>query len=158
MKNFLKQNWLKLSVVIVFLVVAISLSSYFVVFLPKEKTLENLITQQQKCADEALKFFKANESNRQNTDYTNHWNRKLNKCFIEIQTSDISNGSPTNSDQLYDAFEGKQYGWFFIVRDKKRDEQIPTVCEMYSDGNTNSDKSCTNETWYDSFVEPYMNE
>ncbi len=154
MGKFIRENLFRSVVACGILLGGVSLFYYLVVFLPNNK----LIVQQQKCADEAFKFFKDNEPNSNNTDYINHWNRKQNKCFIEIQTSYISNGNPANTEFLYDALEGKQYGWFSIVRDKKLSEQIPTICEMYVDGNASSDKTCTNETWYNSFVELYMNE
>jgi len=169
MKNFLKDNWFKVIIVVVILIISLSVAYYFVVFLPHEKILEyqegqqlenskQLIVQQQNCSDEALKSYKDDGYNLNDalSNYTDHWNQKLSKCLMEVQSSDSSSGTLVTSKDLYDVLEGKDFGSFTVIRDKKLWEQKPVMCEMYPNGDKNNVQFCNSEAEFDSYVQQYM--
>lgn len=121
------------------LLIGVSVFYYFVILLHKEKQLvsgglNNDMELQTKCADRADFFFKlgGNLDNSQgfSSSYTNHLNKKLGKCFIQIR-SDSLNGDNFVSINLYDAFEGKDYASFTGY----------TVCDPMLSA-TNSYKKC----------------
>ena len=66
--------------------------------------------------------------------YTNHYNDKLNKCFIWITatTVDKNTGQISNTQILEDAFEGKVFGNYtwFADKVKKYWEVPPFECDM----------------------------
>src|SRR5664279_5151412 len=71
----------------------------------------NLLDYQQKCAEQARKVF--NDLGYKPNDmagYENHYNTKLNKCFVFVQNTDATQ-QPTiwTYKTLFDAYEGKTY-------------------------------------------------
>jgi hypothetical protein len=84
--------------------------------------------------------------------YINHYNRKLNKCFVlligvTIRKNDKENLGTGTDKTLWDINENKQYGIFF----KFSNMSEPTTCEVLG-------KFCYSETEWDSLVNPYMEE
>ena len=178
MKKFLKENWFKISIVIVLAIIALSVVYYFVVLLPAQQLQENLVKQQksqsvtseidsqQKCADRSAWFWKDEGYDKPSQpnevdSYTNHWNQNLNKCFILITqswTTDNTASVQIVSNELVDAFEGKSYGIFW-----DRGEGLGWLsrtlgsCSMIKDGNTSSSQACTTKTEFDNFVSSYIN-
>lgn len=110
MKKFLNENWFKLVIVLILLMIGLSAIYYFEFKLPffQEQTL------QQNCATSAAKYFVNNEGENNTptvaTSYKNHFDLKLNKCFILV-TSYIANDDFLAID-LYDAVEGAHYATF----------------------------------------------
>ena len=116
---------------------------------------------QERCGKRAADYFKGYVSGIENTEdvkfrtiYTNHYNRKLNKCFILFTTF----GSPMSKEDiqklgisidkiLWDINENKRYGNFF----KFHNIPEPMMCEV-------SDKSCHSEFEWDALAKPYMEE
>lgn len=77
-----------------------------------DKTARETLESQEKCANMARRVFAANggEPNRggdTNMEFTNHFNSKLNKCFILV--SAYSFKDDFRSIDLFDAIEGKRY-------------------------------------------------
>ena len=127
MKKFIKENWFKVGITFALLILALSVAYYLVVFIPAQKKLANLISQQNnttsielqaKCTTQAQKTFndfKENmTANLAGGDFSqhNHYNPVLNKCFILIsylQTFGLVNHDyGTEKEVLFDAFENKE--------------------------------------------------
>jgi hypothetical protein len=112
--TWLKENWFKISIIVILVVVAVY---YFVTSSHRQelsKNLDNDIAMQTKCADRAALFYKQGdyEDNPQgfSNSYINHWNKKLGKCFVQINSSSIKDDSV--SIDVFDAFEGKHYAMY----------------------------------------------
>ena len=108
MKNFLKENWFK--VVILLILTLIFCFYIFGYFLPKERQA-TLLNLQEKCSNQSEKFFTKGD-NYKNSDgfefnYTNHFNFKLNKCFILISATNVNDDYL--SLDLYDVLEVKHF-------------------------------------------------
>lgn len=69
------------------------------------------IELQTKCADRAIAFYRQgsyeDKSQGFSSFYTNHWNRKLGKCFIQINSTSVKDDFA--SVDVFDALEGKHY-------------------------------------------------
>jgi hypothetical protein len=117
---------------------------------------------QERCSKRAAERFKedsgyfaqSDKDTKYRTTYINHYNRKLNKCFVLFATFGVPMGKKdiqefgTSSDKsLWDINENKQYGDFF----KFRASPDPIICEV-------SDKLCHSEAEWDSLVKTYMEE
>jgi hypothetical protein len=114
------------------------------------------LESQEKCARGAKQFFHDAGYEQKNTlaGYVCHYNKKLNKCFIEIGTTILNaNGSVSMAKNLFDAFEGKEYASFFryVPKEKNYSAVKPQQCQML-------DNHCTTEEEYDRFVKSYMEE
>lgn len=110
MKEFLRKNWLKVAMVILLIVFFVY---YFQIFYKREviEKLNSDLGLQTRCADRAGYFYKQGgyEKDIQGffTSYINHWNKTLEKCFIQVTTTSLDEGSM--SIDLFDVFEGKHY-------------------------------------------------
>jgi hypothetical protein len=66
--------------------------------------------------------------------FTNHYNERLNKCFIAIQSTSVDKVASHVYMSLSDAYEGKQYAeysWFNpIDSGKKYWEVAPVLCKV----------------------------
>src|SRR5258708_20839246 len=88
---------------------------------------------QERCAKQAFEEFKRQGyAKHQYADFSNHYNSKLNKCFMQIQDVDSGTvkGTIITSKQLTDAFEGKIYGNYVCgtLKGKRYWEVPPVVC------------------------------
>ena len=66
----------------------------------------------EKCSKQASEVFKSEGFNLETADFTNHYNRKLNKCFIEI--SPFLHKGREERRYLLDAFEHKEYAQLWL--------------------------------------------
>jgi len=108
MKNFIKENWFKIIIAVVVLIIVLSIGYY--VKQRSNKQLSNL-ERQTFCSDMALKFFHyKNYGISDGYTYTNHYNSKLSKCFILV--SYYKTDSDLLALDLYDASEGKRYAMY----------------------------------------------
>ncbi len=110
--EFIKQNWFKLVVIIILIAFGIY---YFATSSQKREAAENLnndVALQTKCADRAAFFYKQGKyedsSQGFSSSYTNHWNKKIGKCFIQINSMSTRLDDFVTID-VFDAFEGKHY-------------------------------------------------
>jgi len=104
---------------------------------------------QERCAKGAAEVFhKWYGSEGLLTHYTNHYNKKLNKCFILIIDTNLpkdKNEHTSISKLLVDVNEQKEYGSFFMFTDTKE------IMECIVLGNP-----CSSETEWDTLIKPYM--
>jgi len=113
---------------------------------------------QEQCRKSAEKFFgraigsgfRRDDKKTETMGYTNHYNRKLNKCFILVTTTIV----PKFKDEtviifkeLLDINEMKTYGEIFAGRNDNK----PFGCKVL-------EKFCQSEGEWDSLVKPYMEE
>lgn len=75
--------------------------------------------------------------------YTNHYNKKLNKCFVSLVGS--YNGGDTFGYVLTDVNENKDYGMYGQFNGKTRDCYV-------------GDVSCVSESEWKVLIRPYMEE
>ena len=104
---------------------------------------------QQNCAQQAQSFFDyfvTDPSDKHREEYSNHFNEKLKKCFILISNSLGEGNNHFFSEDLYDAVEKKQYGFFAVGVPTY---QKPIDCKML-------DKTCISRDEFDAFVKVYM--
>ncbi len=83
------------------------------------------------------------------SDFTNHYNKKLNKCFVLVNLTIHINNEENKIEKnrlrtLLDVNELKEYGAVIIFNNGELDS-----CRV-------SDKVCKSEQEWDSFVKPYM--
>jgi hypothetical protein len=87
--------------------------------------------------------------------YQNHYNRKLNKCFVlEQVTTNLKNISHYDTYTLFDINENKIYGEFNNAGARFPGDGIGFVINMGSSNRI----SCSNKAVWDELVKPYMNE
>jgi len=105
---------------------------------------------QKKCADQAATVFKGDGLNwtlhHLQHSYTNHYQQRLKRCFVQISTSDGVSTSTT----IKDAFEGKEYARFYLVKPEGR----PSPCQvMLLSG---EQKTCRSKKEFEELVKVYM--
>ena len=112
---------------------------------------------QERCGKTAHDSFKEGYGNGYSSDsdgthwiwtQRNHYNKKLNKCFILLHGYNVGKDNYTVSESLYDINEEKEYGDF----DKFNDKGIMHIdCKVL-------DKFCESETEWEVLIKPYMEE
>jgi hypothetical protein len=123
-----------------------------------EKELKDEYNSRDKCGKRCEEYFRKEYGNGSNNTYSgqmmsgyqNHYNKKLNKCFIIITNTSIPNDKETDvllMKSIYDFNENKSYGDF----DKYNKKNNPEHCNVL-------DKKCESESEWDSLVKPYMEE
>lgn len=114
---------------------------------------------QAKCASQAkVQFMNDGWADEKMAGYTNHYNDKLNKCFIWITatTVDKNTGLISSSQILEDAFEGKVFGTYtwFADKVKKYGEVQPFECDMIV---MNGEKvTCSSADQFEKLASVYM--
>jgi hypothetical protein len=93
------------------------------------------IDLQEKCARQSREEYRSDGwEKRSMAGFTNHFNTRMNKCFMEIQDTDTTSspGTVITSKTLSDAFEGKVYGTYIWSTDKKKKywEVPPLECDV----------------------------
>ena len=123
---------------------------------------------QQRCADRAARLWKeqgydigTNQPNEMGF-YTNHWNKKLNKCFILINrnwTTDSTGRTQVILRDLQDVLEGKIYA-SISSRAEGPGWRSRTVvsCTINEQGSTGRSQPCQSETEFDTFVDALMSD
>jgi hypothetical protein len=128
------------------------------------------IDKQAKCAAQAKKSFDESDwNNKQQLEslgisvsdrgYTNHYNSRLQKCFIEMTVQYNTDPSMLWTNKtLSDAYEGKTYGGYswHTVEGKKYWEVAPFECAIFPDGTEGSLQPCTSEAQFDALIAKYM--
>ena len=116
---------------------------------------------QERCGKRASEIFKQDNGNKiantadgqAMTGYTNHYHKKLNKCFVLQTTTSFhykdKEKKKTTSTliNLYDVNENKDYGTFF----KDDVDQQPFQCYVL-------EAVCHSEAEWDALIKPYMQE
>jgi hypothetical protein len=96
------------------------------------------------CGKQTSEFFKKEYGDGITKDgmisgYQNHYNKKLNKCFIIITSTSPS----MRLKNLFDFDENKELGTFV------ENKSLPMDCRVF-------EKSCKSEQEWDTLVKPYM--
>lgn len=110
--EYIKRNWME----IVFGIVVVILGFYFISSSLKEKQMD--IVNQQNCSKKAEEVFQKNKNGYiawlSGSDYVNHFNKKINKCFVIIEggARDVEYVSV-----LYDAYENKVLSTWHTLMD-----------------------------------------
>ena len=154
-KNFLKNNWFKMGILIVFLLVAFSLLYYFAIFIPqKEKvkteqlTQEKYLEQQEKCREAGVKAYKEDSlrygaNNMVEPKYV--YNKNLNLCLYSGGYSQENLSSGQCGDIIKHSCDSYWERW---VKNSFTNESIISVVN-YTDKNgeyTNSSE-IINKFW-----------
>lgn len=113
---------------------------------------------QERCAEQSRKTFndlgfKAKDL----ASYENHYNEKLNKCFIEIRNSTpSSDGRMVVSRNVSDALEGKVFGEYIWQSDKVKKywEVAPLMCKVTLP--SREDRLCKSEDEFKELLKPYL--
>lgn len=100
--------------------------------------------------------YENNEKGQLISTYSNHYNKKLNKCFISVIVTFISKdakkGESHKQVQLYDINDNKEYGVLFTRIDPYFPATYtPVQC-------TFMEKTCHSEEEWNSLQKPYMEE
>jgi len=114
---------------------------------------------QAKCAKDARAWFEESWQRDSGTillDYTNHYNKAMNKCFIlvEFHFNTAPSGSWTNSMTISDVYENLKYGTYMEthrirLKDGETSDQLH-LCKVM-------DKECKSIQEFNTLVGPYMN-
>ena len=122
-------------------------------------TSKEVYELQERCGKRSEEFFERyygngilnTEDGTSITKYRNHYNTKLNKCFVLLSFQDIPHKDkskrPSTSMTLLDINENREYAHFF----QTVGEQHPWLCEVV-------DKLCSSQGEWNSLVYPYMEE
>ncbi len=142
-----------MKVIILFLLISVTLSGASYAASNKEE-----YDLQERCGKRAEEILKPGNDNGISEDdkqlmmtgYRNHYNRKLNKCFVLQTTTTMPKNkkeSPSILEELWDINENKLYGRFFKVKIDNK----PFECNVLGE-------ICNSENEWDSLVKPYMEE
>jgi hypothetical protein len=117
------------------------------------------IELREKCARQAREEFKLYGWDKEAmAGVLNHYDLKLDKCFMMIQSADAKSvrGTIITSKNLYDAFEGKEYGSYIwsTQKDKKYWEVPPLACKVTLP--SGQEKVCHSSDEFDELVKQYM--
>ncbi len=165
MKKFWGDYWFKLIIGIAILVVGVSISCYYLFILPAIQNRQiavqqtnDLLTFQQECAQQAEVLYKQGNdtlpsstvnSIDQETNIQDHYNTKLNKCFV-LWTSTLPLNGLNESiyQELDDAFEGKEYADNFSNGFVGK---IPVICHILIPA-----QPCNGPTDFENFTNAVM--
>jgi hypothetical protein len=114
---------------------------------------------QEKCAKQAREEFQRwGYAKEAFADLTNHYNERLNKCFLALETRSADKSGSYINKFLADAYEGKQYAeysWFNISGSgKKYWEVVPDSCKVTMP--SGQEITCKSSEEYDELIKAYM--
>jgi hypothetical protein len=114
---------------------------------------------QEKCAKQAREAFRFHGLEKeQMADFANHYNQKLNKCFVEVRNTDakLMPGEIWTFRIISDAFEGKVYAEYHwrTHKGKKYWEVPPVVCKVTLV--SGEERICHSSDEFDALVKQYM--
>ena len=112
---------------------------------------------QKQCSEQALLTFRdLGWGKTKAAFFTDHYNAKMNKCFIRIENSDIKFGIPTVWKSLNDAYERTQYGEYLWMNTegKKYWEVKPTTCSVTLP--SGEKKDCLSDAEFDVLAKVYL--
>lgn len=112
---------------------------------------------QEKCAEGAKKYFQDGGFNSTTESFVNHYNTKLNKCFILVHS--LQSQQNYYSDALIDAFEGLTYARI-MVNFKDPLQQKVLECAFYPSSEVNDKNvvSCKSQDEFNNLTRSYMSD
>lgn len=138
MKKFIKENWLRVGLLIVLLITVSGCSN----------SSTTTIGLQEKCSEKAKEFFDNYDAGVSTKDkYSNHYNEKLDKCFVLMATYNEGKAGYVEGNYLYNVYENISVGYKAGFKGEK-----PYSCNV---GESNCDWN--NEEW-GKLIKPYMEE
>ena len=139
---------LKISVIIGALMVVLSMAYYLVILLP-QKAKMTLEQQSERCYGASQNYFNdymkkqgeyAQDYQSSKYQYSNHYNQKLNKCFINI----IYNNEPYEyHSTIYDIYENKDWGGIYTAG------ETVGICGLQK-------QTCKNKFEFNNLTQPLM--
>lgn len=118
-----------------------------------DKNIKQIYDLQQKCGKRSEEWFKnkyGGSGDIHLMGYENHYNKKMNKCFILVskKLDDYSLSIDlTQEEHLFDVDENKEYGSVVFIKGKQ------STC-YFIDG---KEKDCEKYHWINT-IHPYMND
>src|SRR5262249_18835308 len=125
------------------------------------------LDQQERCAQQARRAFQEIQaeariadkkfgSHELSSDYQSHYNTKIGKCLMLVDTTSSLAGETSMAAYLIDAYERRQYAYYLWMtkKDKKYWEVPPLSCELTP--RLNEKRFCTSREEFDEFVANYM--
>ena len=115
---------------------------------------------QSKCAKQAQEEFNSEGWSKDAlAGFTNHYNAKLNKCFIQVDSTDpktAGDGTIFTSTTVSDAFVGKVYGEYNWKSDKVKKywEVAPFMCKVTSP--SGQETFCHSDDEFKTAMKQYM--
>jgi hypothetical protein len=110
---------------------------------------------QAKCARQSLEVWKAGGWDRKKTaTYSNHYNEKLNKCFMRIDTATEESGADVTFETVMDAFESKGYAEFIWKVDHRSGDSKSMRCSAILP--SGEAITCTSPQEFDEIIKQYM--
>lgn len=109
MRNFLKDNWFKLGILIVILLIGVSSAYYFLRYLPQNKLSTAKQNQVEKCFTDGnilLENYKKNNGTNNIIDPIFHYNSILDKCFTYVTLAPYQ--ACESGRILFDVYENKE--------------------------------------------------
>lgn len=126
--------------------------------LRKQQEIMSNFNYQERCAEQARKTFnELGYAKKPFASYENHYNGKLNKCFMEISnTESVAGGNVVTSRNISDALEGKTYGEYVwqTEKGKKFWEIPPLMCTVTSA--SGEERQCKTDDEFKELIKPYM--
>ena len=129
------------------------------------------LDQQERCATQAKRSFQdiaardlaeqkqlGGMSRRISADYQSHYNTKIGKCLMLVETTDMLGGENSTTAYLIDANECRPYATYVWIsrKDKKYWEVPPTACELAP--SLREKRDCKTREEFDAFVAEYLEE
>jgi type II secretory pathway pseudopilin PulG len=110
---------------------------------------------QAKCAKQAGDVWKAGGWDRKKmATYSNHYNEKLKKCFIQIEATTEESGADVTFETVMDALESKGYAEFIWKVDHKSGDSKSMRCSAILP--SGEAITCTSPEEFDALVKQYM--
>jgi hypothetical protein len=116
---------------------------------------------QAKCAHDSKIWFNENwghpEKDTLLLNYSNHYNKRLNKCFIIVEYHHSLFGlSWANNESVWDIYENSEYGSVIVTHmiyqnPEFREEESVGSCKVYG-------KDCKTLDEFDNLARPYLND
>ena len=116
-----------------------------------------LLDLQAKCSEQARKAFAdLGYSKNDVASYENHYNAKLDKCFIHVRHDARTPGTIWTNRDLFDAFEGKVYGTYMLHTNKVKKywEVSELKCKVTLP--SREKKDCRSEDEFTELAKVYM--
>jgi hypothetical protein len=129
------------------------------------------LDQQERCAQQAKRAYAETEAefeayNRAQTqktvrysgDYQSHYNIKLGKCLMLVETRDMIGSQSITTAYVRDANERRQYATYvWMSREGKKYWEVPPMaCELTP--GLREKRFCKTREEFDEFAAPYMEE
>jgi hypothetical protein len=129
------------------------------------------LDQQERCAQQAKRAYAERDAqdcaemqkmgtgmSRFSGDYQSHYNVKLGKCLMLVETTDMRGEQSTTTAYVMDANERRPYATFvWMSREEKKYWEVPPMaCELTP--SLREKRFCKTREEFDEFVAPYMEE